>query len=491
MACHDLQEFINALEHDRELCRIKERVDTELELADITIQVSRNMGPALLFENPNGHGMPVLANAFGSIKRICTALGVSKIQQAAERVMDLLLENEEIQGSDTEKTSEPETTSRIHTPACRDIILEGRDVDLSILPVPRCWPLDAGPAITLPVVFTKDPETGLNNAGLYRMQVFDNHTTGMHWYPGSGGATHYEKACAQGKPLAVAVAIGPAPAVTLSACAPLPENLYEINFAQALSGSTVEMIPCLHSDLAVPASSQIILEGLVYPHRGKTEGPFGNHTGYYSRPEEFPIFHITCMSMRRDAIFPVTVPGPPPQEDCFMAKALERLFLPVIKKSMPEIVDINFPVEGIFNRIVFVSIEKKYPHHAEEIMQRLWNMGRGIFSKTIWVFDSSVNVQDLSEVLWKMSNCLNPCSDVITVASGSDSLDPAALPGGRACRMGLDCTEKWPEERGGVPWPQGMIMSRTVRNKTTALLEKAGLLSESNKKHNDTCKIQE
>ena len=479
MACRNLQEFIKALEQKGELCRIKDTVEIDLELADITAQVSLNNGPALLFETPGDHQVPVLANALGSIERICIALGVKHIEDAAKRVKDLLLDAEPANAVSTEKTDGGDTASRLHTPHCREITLEGNDVDLSMLPIPRCWPLDAGPAITLPVIFTKDPETGSPNAGLYRMQVFDRQTTGMHWYRGSGGAKHYEKARIQARPLPVAVAIGPAPAVTLAACAPLPENLYEIKFAQALSHSPVEMIPCLHSDLSVPASSQIILEGIVDPNFQKTEGPFGNHTGYYSRPEEFPVFHITCMSMRKDAVFPATVPGPPPQEDCFMAKAVERLFLPVIKTRLPEIVDINFPVEGIFNRIVFVSIVKQYPGHAEKIIKDLWNMGRGIFSKIIWVFDSSVNVQDLPQVLWKMSNCLNPCMDIITVTAGSDVLDPAAVPGTTGCRMGLDCTEKWPEERDGTPWPQGMTMKKSVRGKTIALLEKAGLSSRN------------
>ena len=474
MACKDLQEFIHTLQHTGNLCCITEQVETELELADITVQVSTNHGPALMFEKPGGHDIPVLTNAFGAIERICTALGTEDIETAVARVKDMLLEYEESSINKENGKAEPETPG-IDPPPCREIILEGDDVDISKLPVPRCWPLDAGPAITLPVIFTRDPETGTPNAGLYRMQVLGRHTTGMHWYPGSGGALHYEKACRRGEPLSVAVAIGPPPAVTLAACAPLPEDLYEIDFAERLSDSHIQMTPCLHSDLHVPASSQIILEGLVYPDRRMQEGPFGNHTGYYSEPAEYPVFNVTCMSMRKDAVFPSTVPGPPPQEDCFMAKALERLFLPVIRNKIPEITDINFPLEGIFNRIVFVSIEKRYPGHPADVMKSLWHLGKGMFSKIIWVFDSEVNVQDASEVMWKMANCVNPCIDIITLPNGRDPLDPAALNGMKNCRMGVDCTEKWPEERDGLPWPPKMTMTDDVREKTLAVLKKIGL----------------
>ena len=474
MSCKDIQEFIHALEQKGDLCCITDRVEIELELADITAQVSINHGPALLFEKPGDHDIPVLTNAFGAMERICTALGTEDIEAACARMKDLLLKREESSINTKDRRGKHETPD-LDPPVCREIILEEDEVDLTTLPVPRCWPLDAGPAVTLPVIFTRDPETGTPNAGLYRMQVFGPDTTGMHWYPGSGGASHYEKACRRGEPLSVAVAIGPPPAVTLAACAPLPADLYEIDFAERLSDSHIHMTPCLNSDLYVPACSQIILEGLVYPDRRMLEGPFGNHTGYYSGPAEYPVFNVMCMSMRKDAVFPSTVPGPPPQEDCFMAKALERLFLPVIRNKIPEITDINFPLEGIFNRIVFVSIEKKYPGHPADVMNSLWELGKGMFSKIIWIFDSGVNVQDASEVIWKMANCVNPCRDIITFPAGSDPLDPAAPNGMKNCRMGLDCTEKWPEERNGLPWPPKMTMTGDVRKKTMAVLKKAGL----------------
>jgi len=466
VACHSIQELIRRLEDSGELCRIKERVAPELELSDITIHISKSRGPALLFEQVGDFSMPVLSNAFGSVQRICTAIGVEEIESKAA-ALHKLIKSEQVPDPSLSSVNRVSPASA----PCRQIVLEGKDVDLSILPTPLCWPGDAGPAITLPAVFTRDPDTGRPNCGMYRMHILDSSHTGMHWYKGTGGASHYEKACRQQLPLAAAVAIGPDPAVTIAACTPLPENLYEIDFAAMLTGTPVAMTPCLHSDLQVPASSQIVIEGVLYPDKQHPEGPFGTHTGYYSKPENYPVFHVTCMSMRKDAIYPTTVVGPPPQEDCFMAKVVERLLLPFIKEWIPEIVDLSFPVEGIFSRIAFVSIDKRYPGQPKHVMNALWRMGKGLFSKMIWVFDSDVNVHCLSEVIWKMTNCVDPGRDVVIDRGLVDSLDPAALSQNEGFRLGLDCTEKWAEERRGIPWPRKMHMPETVRKKTRAIIE--------------------
>ncbi len=466
MACHSIQELIKKLEDSGELCRIKERVEPELELSDITVHISKTHGPALLFEQVGDFSMPVLSNAFGSVQRICTAIGIDDLESKAATLHSLIKTK---QGPDP--SLPPINCVSPASAPCRQIVLEGKDVDLSLLPIPLCWPGDAAPAITLPAVFTRDPDTRRPNCGMYRMQIFDSTHTGMHWYKGTGGASHYEKACRRGEPLAAAVAIGPDPAVTIAACTPLPENLYEIDFAAMLTGVPVAMTPCLHSDLQVPAASQIVIEGMLYPDNQHTEGPFGTHTGYYSKPENYPVFHVTCMSMRKNAIYPTTVVGPPPQEDCFMAKMVERLLLPFIRESIPEIVDLSFPVEGIFSRIAFVSIDKRYIGQPKDVMNTLWHMGKGLFSKMIWVFDSDVNVHCLSEVIWKMTNCMDPGRDMVIDRGLVDSLDPAALSTNEGFRLGLDCTEKWAEERGGIPWPHKMHMSETVRKKTGAIIE--------------------
>ncbi len=466
MACNSMQELIERLEDSGELCRIKERVEPELELSDITIHISKTHGPALLFEQVGDFSMPVLSNAFGSVQRICTAMGIDDLESKAATL------HREIKTGQGPYPQVPRTSSVSPASApCREIVLEGQDVDLSILPIPLCWIEDAAPAITLPAVFTRDPDTGIPNCGMYRMQILDTTHTGMHWYRGTGGASHYEKACRRGEPLAAAVAIGPDPAITIAACTPLPENIYEIDFAAMLTDAPVAMTPCLHSDLQVPASSQIVIEGMLYPDSQHTEGPFGTHTGYYSRPESCPVFHVTCVSMRKDAIYPTTVVGPPPQEDCFMAKVVERLLLPFIRESIPGIVDLSFPVEGIFSRIAFVSIDKQYPGHPKDVMNALWHMGKGLFSKMIWVFDSDVNVHCLSEVLWKMTNCVDPGRDVVIDRGVVDRLDPAASCTNEGYRLGLDCTEKWAEERQGVPWPRRMHMPETVRKKTRSIIE--------------------
>ncbi len=467
MTCSSLQELLALLQKTNQLYVVKDKVSPHLELSCITSETSRAGGPALLFENTGGP-FPVLANAFGSLNRICMALGIEDLEKGASRTEEILLKQG---GTSCEQRASSGSVATLSKAPCHEVVLVGEEVDLSMLPIPRCWPADAGPAITLPVVFTSSPETEMPNAGLYRMQVVGKNSTLMHWYPGSGGAVHYQEAMKNGKSLPVAVAIGPDPAVTLAACAPVPERVYEVDFASCLTGRSIEMVRCITSDLLVPASSQIVLEGEC-PGDFGVEGPFGTHTGYYSEAGKFPLFKVKCMTMRRDAILPVTVPGPPPQEDCFMAKALERLFLPLLRERISDITDINFPLEGIFARLVFVAIRKRYPGHAADVIQMLWNSGKGMFSRMIWVFDHDTDIHDISEVLWKMANRTNFHRDIILAPGPTDSLDPHAALCNGACRMGLDCTEKWKEERDGVPHPEKMEMPLEVMERCSDIVSK-------------------
>jgi len=310
---------------------------------------------------------------------------------------------------------------------------------------------------------------------MYRMQVFDKDTTGMHWHPHKGGAQHYRIAERFGQRLEVAIAIGPDPATTYAATAPLPEDIDELVFAGFIRQEPVEMIKCLTIDQEVPAESQIILEGYVNPHERKMEGPFGDHTGYYSLQSEYPVFHITCITHRRDAIYPATIVGKPPMEDCYMAKATERIFLPLIKKQLPEIVDINLPIEGVFHNAAFISMDKRYPGHAKKIMHAIWGMGQLAFTKMLFVFDKEVDVQNISEVLWRLGANVDPKRDTIFVEGPVDALDHAAPRPFLGSKMGIDATRKWKEEGFEREWPEIIEMDETIIGKVNDLWKRLGL----------------
>lgn len=481
MAYRDLQEFIKRLDAAGELARIKEPVSPHLEITEITDRVSKRYGPALLFENVQGYKMPVLTNAFGSYKRMSMALETPNLNALGEDVMDFI----EAEAPNTLikklklipklKRMGSAIPKLIDKAPCQEIIYKGKEVDLGLLPVLKCWPEDGGPFITLPVIFTKHPETGTRNVGMYRMQVYDKNTTGMHWHTHKGGAQHYRVAERMGKRLPVAVAIGPDPAMTYAATAPLPEDIDEVVFAGFLRNKPVELVRCLTVDLEIPASSQIVLEGYVDPGERRTEGPFGDHTGYYSLADLYPVFHVTCMTCRKDAIYPATIVGRPPQEDCYMAKATERLFLPLIKKTMPEIVDMNLPLEGVFHNLVFISIDKRYPGHAKKVMHALWGTGQMMFSKIICVFDKEVDVQDISHCLWRLGNNVDPRRDVVFVDGPVDALDHASSLPHYGSKMGIDCTRKWPEEGFTRKWPNVIVMNRDIKAKIDKLWPKLGL----------------
>ena len=481
MGYKSLQHFVEVLEKKRELVRIKEPVSPFLEITEITDRVNKKYGPALLFENVPGYDMPVLMNAFGSMKRMCLALEVGSLEEVAAEILSFL----EAEAPDTlikklkmlPKLARlanifPKTVTKA---PCQEIVLREGEVDLTKIPVLTCWPGDGGPFVTLPLVFTHHPETGKRNLGMYRLQVFDQQTTGMHWHRHKGGAQHYRVAERRGERLPVAVAIGADPATIYAATAPLPEDLDEMIFAGFLRQEPVEMVNCVSIPLMVPASSQIVLEGSVAPGERRVEGPFGDHTGYYSLPDEYPVFHVTTMTRRRQPIYPATIVGQPPMEDCFMAKATERIFLPLIQKTLPEIVDLNLPMEGVFHNLAFISIDKRYPGHARKVMHALWGLGQMMFTKMILIFDREVDVQDLAQVLWRLGNNVDPRRDVVLVDGPVDALDHASPLPQYGSKMGVDCTRKWPEEGFTRDWPEVIEMSPDIKKKVDALWPKLGL----------------
>ncbi len=464
MAFKDLHDYVNALEKRGELTRIKVEVDPELEITEIADRVIREGGPALFFENVKGSKIPLVIGLFGTYDRCAFALGVEDFNQIAKRIEDLL--EPEVPESFFEKIKLipklkkladffPKTVKRAK---CKEIILKEDEVDLFTLPIMKCWPLDGGRYITLPLVFTKDPETGARNCGMYRMQVFDKKSTGMHWHTHKDGARHFKKAEDMGKDLPAAVALGCDPAIIYAATAPLPPDIDEMMFAGFLREKSVEMIKAETVDIEVPANAEIVIEGYVKAFERRLEGPFGDHTGYYSMEDLYPVFHVTCITMRKDAIYPSTIVGKPPKEDCYIGKATERIFLPLIKKTLPEIVDMNLPIEGVFHNVAIISIKKQFPGHARKVINAVWGLGQLMFTKFVVIVDEWVNVHDLKEVLWRVGNNVDPSRDIVIQKGPVDVLNHAADLPNFGGKMGIDATKKWPEEGYPREWPPDIEM---------------------------------
>ncbi len=465
MVFNDLNEFVTVLDHERELARITEPVSPDLEICAVADRVSKSPGggPGLLFERPKGFDIPVALNLFGSMARICLALGVEKLDDLASEIEDLTTPKipsgligavKMLPVVNRLRDLMPKT---VKEGPCQEVVL--RDGSLDDLPILKCWPEDGGRYITLPLVFTKDPETGARNIGTYRMQVFDGRTTGMHWQRHKGGAQHYRVAERLGTRMPVAVALGAAPALTYSATAPMPEGLDELLLAGFLRRDRIEMVKCVTNDLEVPATAQIILEGYVDPGERRREGPFGDHTGFYSHPDDYPVFHLTCITRRKQPIYLTTVVGVPPMEDYYLGKASERIFLPAIRKTLPEIVDMHFPAAGIFHNLVIVSIDKRYPGHARKIMNAFWGLGQLMFSKTIIVVDRDVDVQNEAEVAWIVGTHYAPLRDVQFTNGPLDDLEDASDLPAFGSKMGIDATRKWPSEGFTRPWPTKITTS--------------------------------
>ena len=426
---------------------------------------------------------PVAINTMGTRFRMSLALGVEDFEEHAER-LEHLLKPEMPNGPIETLRKLPQMFGELKNappknisggPA-HDIVMKDHEVDLTKLPILTCWPEDGGPYITLPLVFTHDPNTGKRNVGMYRMQLYDKNTTGMHWQMHKTGMRHMEDAAAQEKNIEVAVALGGDPALTFAAISPLPPGIDEIMFAGFLRKDNVRMTQAKTVDLRVPADAEIILEGYVNPREKRLEGPFGDHTGYYSLAEDFPVFHVTCVTMRKHAVYPATIVGVPPMEDGWMGKAVERIFLPLIRLTVPEIVDMNLPVEACFHNVAFVSIKKKYPGHAYKVMNSIWGLGGLAFTKFVYIFDEDCDVQNIDEVLFRIGANCDPGRDTLHSKGPVDQLDHAAQQEGFGGKLGFDCTHKWPGENGfNRSFPKLITMAEDVKARIDELWPKLGL----------------
>jgi 4-hydroxy-3-polyprenylbenzoate decarboxylase len=520
LAYDDLRDWLAALDRAGELKKIRTEVDPILEITEITDRVSKGSvwgrvsdpvgpgkarqstagGPALLFQNIKGHtGSQVLINQFGSARRMNLALEVEKLDEVADRIR-AFMDVKSPQGFLDKVKMLPMLAEMgkffprtVSTGPCKEVI-KRENFSLLDFPILQCWPQDAGRFITLPCVVTRDPNTGKRNVGMYRMQVFDQKTTGMHWQRQKVGAEHYRERLRKTQQAAslrvdlmartsggsqtaenlpagrmeVAVAIGTEPALTFSAIVPAPPDVEEYLIAGFLRQKPVELVKCETVGLEVPATAEIILEGHVHLDELRTEGPFGDHTGFYSLEDLYPVFHVSCITHRKDPIYATTIVGKPPMEDGWMGKAVERVFLPLMKLTIPELVDINLPVEGIFHNLMLVSIKKSYPGQARKVMNAIWSLGQAMFTKCIVVVDEDVNVQDIGEVTLKALNHIDPERDIQFTLGPVDSLDHASRLPNYGSKMGIDATRKWSSEGFNRPWPDEILMDE----KTRALVDK-------------------
>ena len=547
LAYDDLRDWIKTLEKHGELRRIREEVSPDLEITEITDRVSKMGargsagaghsgkkadyapgGPALLFENVKGHpGRTVLINQFGSERRMALALGVERLDEIAARIHGLMQVKAPEGLFDKLKmlpqlgalaSMFPKTVSGKDAP-CKEIILRD-NFDLGAFPILKCWPLDGGAFITLPCVHTRDPRTGKRNIGMYRMQVYDGQTTGMHWQRQKVAAEHYREALRtaassaaeanpgtarvaamaesaggavaipdgpigglpqvtlgnlKGSRLEVAVSIGTDPATTFAAIVPAPPEVEEFMIAGFLRGKPVEIVKCETVDLEVPARAEIVLEGYVELGELRSEGPFGDHTGFYTMTDEYPVFHLTCITHRKDPIYAATIVGKPPMEDAWMGKAVERIFLPAMKMTIPELVDIHLPVEAVFHNLMIVSIRKSYPGHARKVMNAIWSLGQAMFTKCVIVVDEDCDVQDVGEVVLRVANNIDPERDIQFMLGPVDSLDHSSRLPNYGSKMGIDATRKWKAEGFERPWPAMIEMDQATKAKVDALWARLGL----------------
>jgi 4-hydroxy-3-polyprenylbenzoate decarboxylase len=482
LSYQDLREFITRLEREGELRRISAAVDADLEITEITDRVSKAGGPALLFEKPCSardgvvYPVPVLINALGTKRRLELALDVASLDEVTRRLEDLLdmkppegfLDKVKLLPKLSELSAVfPKT---VGTGPVKEVT-ERENLSLARLPIMKCWPQDGGRFITFPMVITRSPRDGRRNVGCYRMQVFDERTTAMHWQVHKGGAEHFRWLERQGKGrrMDVAVALGADPITMLSGVLPLPEGLDEFLFAGFLRQQPVELVKCETIDLEVPANAEIVLEGYVDLDDIRSEGPFGDHTGFYSLEDKFPAFHITCVTRRRYPIYVSTIVGRPPMEDYWMGYAVERLFMPLMRKQLPEVVDMHMPAEGVFHNLMILAIRKSYPGHARKVMHSIWGLPGAMFTKCIVVLDHDVNVHDLAEVTWKALNHIDPERDIQFTLGPVDQLEHASRLPNFGSKMGIDATRKWPTEGFTRPWPDEIVMDADVKRKVDAM----------------------
>jgi 4-hydroxy-3-polyprenylbenzoate decarboxylase len=521
VAYESLRDWVEGLERAGELKRVKAELSPRLEMAEVADRAVKSNGPALLFENVEGYkGARVLMNQFGSERRMRMALGADSLDDVAKRIEALLhpvpptslMDKLKMLPMLAEVSSYfPKVVDSKRAP-CKEVVLRGEDVDVLKFPVLTTWPGDGGPFITLPCVVTKDPRSGKRNVGMYRMQVYDGETTGMHWQRQKVAAEHLRdrlRATAEdvvgavdvmartaggttaavdvngvpqhvvakirGERMEVAVAIGTDPAVTFSAIVPAPPDVEEYLIAGFLRGKAVEIVKCDTVDLEVPATAEIVLEGYVELGELRTEGPFGDHTGFYTMQEEYPVFHITCITHRKNPIYAATIVGKPPMEDAWMGKAVERIFLPLMKLTLPEIVDVNLPPEAVFHNLMIVSIRKSYAGHARKVMNGIWAMGQAMFTKCIIVVDEDCDVDDLREVTLRVANNIDPERDIQFTLGPVDSLDHASRMPNFGSKMGIDATRKWAAEGFMRPWPAMLEMPNEVKQRVAKICNDLGL----------------
>jgi 4-hydroxy-3-polyprenylbenzoate decarboxylase len=480
-----MREFVEKLDAAGELVRIRRECDPNLEIAEIAARTMKlpGGGPALLFESPRGSAFPLAINLYGSKKRMAMALGVDDIQEHASALAELVGGAAAPGGSLWDKLKMLPKLARVAgalpksssgAAPCQEVV--ETDVDLRRLPILTCWPDDGGPFITLPIVLTHDPDTGVRNCGMYRMQLLDKQTTGMHWQAHKTGMRHFHKYKERGEKVPVAVVLGGDPALTYAATAPLPDGVDELLLAGFLRRRAVELVPCKTQPIEVPADADFILEGYVDPTEALIdEGPFGDHTGFYTPRDKYPAFHVTCVTRRRDAIYPTTVVGRPPMEDAWLGKATERLFLPLLRMMLPELTDYNLPVEGVFHNMAIVAIDKQFAWHGRKIMHALWGMGQLMFTKCVIVVDKDVDVHNLAEVAWRVLNNIDPKRDVMISDGPYDVLDHASCSVGFGGKMGVDATAKWKEEGYDRVWPAPVAMSQNVEARVDRIWRELGI----------------
>ncbi len=514
MAYRDFQHFLTVLESKNELKRIGAPVSPSLEITEIADRVMKAGGPALLFENvvgpahrlgtpepmsavmnhPSIRGMavpsaaqkydiPVAINTMGSRRRMSLALSCEDFEEHAERIRSLL--KPEMPKGVTAAVQKLISVAQElkHTPpkesgsaSCQEVVHLGEDIDLTKLPVLTCWPEDGGPFLTLPLVFTHDPKTGKRNVGMYRVQIFDRNTCGMHWQMHKSGMRQMEEAGEKGQNLQVCIVLGGDPAVTFSAISPLPPGIDELLFAGFLRRERVTMTKAKTVDMMVPADAEIVIEGYVDPAERRLEGPFGDHTGYYSLADMFPVLHVTAVTMRAKPVYPATIVGIPPMEDGWMGKAVERIFMPMIQLTVPEIVDMNLPVESCFHNVAFVSIRKKYPGHAFKVMNAVWGLGQLAFTKFVVIVDEDCDVQNMAEVLFRIGANCDPGRDTLLSKGPVDQLDHASQGMGFGGKIGFDCTHKWPGENGfDRHYPKLIRMDADIKARVDAMWSSLGL----------------
>lgn len=481
MAYKDLQDFVDCLDRKGLLKRITVEVDPELEITEIVDRVVKTGGPALYFQRIKGSEYPLVVNTLGTPERMALGLGVERLDQLGDKIQEYLDLPYRAKGNWWDKLRLLPRVLEVNrffpriisNAACQQVVED--NPNLLTLPALRCWPQDGGRFITLPLVFTRDPLTGRRNCGMYRMQIYDGRTAGMHWHLHKDGARHFANCTVRKEPLEAAVALGTDPATIYAATAPLPPDMNEMVFAGLLRNAPVEMVRCKTVGLEVPAHAEFVLEGYVDFAERRREGPFGDHTGFYSLPDDYPVFHLKCLTRKKKALYPTTVVGRPPMEDAALGKATERIFLPLLKQLLPEIVDINMPPEGGFHNCLVVSIRKSYPGQAKKVMHGLWGLEHMMFSKLIIVVDSHVNVQDMAEVWWRVFHNIDAKRDVVVVEGPLDALDHASPLPCYGSKMGIDATRKEPGEGHGRLWPAEVIMTNEVKELVSRRWHEYGL----------------